>query len=71
MTLQPILDCAEDSFSNYDENRDVWMNVRGHCEGLLGAEDFWRYQELCDKDAFLLHLLCLIFSCILNLVLLR
>jgi len=28
------------------------MNVRGHCEGLLGAEDFWRYQELCDKDAF-------------------
>ena len=52
MTLQPILNCAEDSFSNYDENRDAWMNFRGHCEGLLGAEDFWRYQELCDKDAF-------------------
>ena len=52
MTLQPILDCAEDFFSNYDANRDEWMNVRGHCEGLLGAEDFWRYQELCDKDAF-------------------
>jgi len=52
MTLQAILDCAEDSFSSYDENRNVWMTIRGHCEGLLGAEDFWRYQELCDKDAF-------------------
>jgi hypothetical protein len=54
VTLQVILDCAEDSFSRYDENRDVWMTIRGHCEGLLviGAEDFWRYQELCDKDTF-------------------
>ena len=52
MTLQAILDCAEDSFSRYNENRNVWMTIRGHCEGLLGAEDYWRYHELCDKDVF-------------------
>jgi len=52
MTLQAILDCADDSFSRYNENRDVWMTIRGHCEGLLGAEDYWRYHELCDKDVF-------------------
>jgi hypothetical protein len=28
------------------------MTIRGHCEGLLGAEDYWRYRELCDKDVF-------------------
>ncbi len=52
MTLQAILDCAEDSFGHYDENCNVWMTIRSHCEDLLGAEDFWRYQELCDKLVF-------------------
>jgi len=28
------------------------MTIRSHCEGLLGAEDYWRYHELCDKDVF-------------------
>jgi hypothetical protein len=28
------------------------MNVRSHCEVLLGAEDFWRYQELINKEFF-------------------
>jgi hypothetical protein len=52
VTFQAILNCAEDSFGHYDENRNVWMTIRSLCEDLLGAEDFWRYQELCDKDAF-------------------
>jgi len=52
MTLQAILDCADEAFSRYDENRDVWMTIRGHCEGLLGAKDYWRCHKLCDKDVF-------------------
>ena len=52
MTLQAILDCPQASFDHYDENRDVWMNIRSHCEDLLCTEDFWRYQELCDKAVF-------------------
>ncbi len=50
--LQAILDCAEDSFGHYNENCNMWMTIRSHCEDLLGAEDFWRYQELCDKLVF-------------------
>ena len=52
MTLQAILDCADESFRRYDENRDVWMTIRGHCKGLLGEADYFRYHELCDKDVF-------------------
>ena len=52
MTLQAILDCTNKSFSRYDENHDVWMTIRGHCKGLLGAKDYWRYHELCNKDVF-------------------
>ncbi len=29
MTLQAILDCAEDSFSRYNENRNVWIFPKG------------------------------------------
>ncbi len=50
--MQVILDCAGESFRRYDENRDVWMTIRGHCKGLLGEEDYFRYHELCDKDVF-------------------
>ena len=28
------------------------MNVRNQCEVLLGSNDFWRYQELCEKEFF-------------------
>ena len=28
------------------------MNVRNQCEVLLGSNDFWRYQELCNKEFF-------------------
>ena len=28
------------------------MTIRGHCKGLLGTEDYFRYHELCDKDVF-------------------
>jgi len=28
------------------------MTIRSHCEDLLGTEDFWRYQDLCDKLVF-------------------
>ena len=52
MTLQAILDCAQASFDHYNENRDVWMNIRSHYEDLLWTEDFRRYQELCDRDVF-------------------
>ena len=52
MTLQAILDCAQVSFDHYDENRDMWMTIRSHCGDLLGTEDFWWYQELCEKDVF-------------------
>ena len=52
MTLQAILDCTQASFDHYDENRDVWVNIRSHCKDLLCTEDFWRYQELCDRDVF-------------------
>ena len=52
MTLRAILDCAEDSFSHNDENRDVWMAIRSQCEVLLGAKDFYRYQKLFQKDGF-------------------
>jgi hypothetical protein len=52
VTLQALLDCAGDSFHHYDENRDVWMTIRSHCQVLLSAEDFWRYQELIDKEYF-------------------
>jgi len=52
VTLQALLSCGADSFHHYDENREVWMNVRSHCEVLLGAEDFWRYQELINKEFF-------------------
>ena len=50
--MQAILDCADESFSCYDENCNVWRTIRGHCEGLLGAEDYWRYHELCEMDVF-------------------
>ena len=30
----------------------MWRTIRGHCEGLLGAEDYWRYHELCEMDVF-------------------
>ena len=52
MTLQAILDSADESFRRYDENRDVWMTIRGHCKSLLGEADYFRYHELCDKDVF-------------------
>ena len=52
MTLQAILDCAGASFDHFDENRVVWMEIRGHCEDLLGTEHFHRYQELFQKDGF-------------------
>ena len=52
MTLQAILNCAYASFHHYDENRDVWMEIRGHCEDLLGEEDLERYQELFNMDRF-------------------
>ena len=50
--MQAILDCANESFSRYDENRNVWMTIRGKCKGLLGEEDYCRYYELCDRDVF-------------------
>jgi hypothetical protein len=50
--LQAILDCSDASFDRYDENRDVWMEIRGHCEDLLGTEDYRRYQELSQEDGF-------------------
>ena len=50
--MQAILDCAYESFSRYDENRDVWMTIRSHCKDLLGTEDYCRYYELCDRDVF-------------------
>jgi len=28
------------------------MAIRGHCKGLLGEEDYFRYHELCDKEVF-------------------
>jgi len=28
------------------------MTIRSHCQVLLSAEDFWRYQELIDKEYF-------------------
>jgi len=52
MTLQAIPDCAYKSFSHYDENCDVWMTIRDHCNGLLGTEDYCRYHELCDREVF-------------------
>ena len=52
VTLQAILDCAQASFDHYDDNRDVWMNIRSHCKDLLCTEDFGRHQELCDRDVF-------------------
>ena len=52
MTLQAILDCADESFDRYDENRDLWMTIRDHCRGLLGDDDYGMYHELCDRDVF-------------------
>ena len=34
----------------YDENRDVWTTIRGHCKGLLSDNDYGKYHELCDRD---------------------
>jgi len=50
--LQAILDCAYESFKRYNENCDVWMTIRGHCKGLLGDKDYYRYHELCDREIF-------------------
>ena len=50
--MQAILDCADESFDRYDENRDVWMTIRSRCKGLLGTEDYCRYYELSERDVF-------------------
>ena len=50
--MQAILDCADASYDRYDENRDVWTTIRGHCKGLLGEEDYYRYYELCEEEVF-------------------
>jgi len=28
------------------------MTIRGHCKGLLGEEDYYRYYELCEEEVF-------------------
>ena len=50
--LQAILDCTYESFSRYDENRDMWTTIRCHCKGLLGTEDYCRSYELSERDVF-------------------
>ncbi len=55
MTLQAIIDCAHASFSFYNENQRVWSDIREVCVGLLSADAFERYQELCELGVFNKH----------------
>ena len=55
MTLQAIIDCAHASFLFYNENQRVWSDIREVCVGLLSADAFERYQELCKLDVFNKH----------------
>jgi hypothetical protein len=54
-TLQAIINCAHASFSFYTENMRVWLVIREVCMGLLSADAFRKYQELCDLDVFDKH----------------
>ena len=53
--MQAIIDCAHASFSFYTENMRVWSEIREVCTGLLSADAFEMYQELCDLDVFDKH----------------
>ena len=39
----------QSSFDHFKLNRDGWLLVRSYCQGLLGAEELERYQELYDE----------------------
>ena len=40
----------QSSFDHFKLNRDGWLLVRSYCQGLLGAEELERYQELYDES---------------------
>jgi hypothetical protein len=42
-------------FLFYNENQRVLSDIREVCVGLLSADAFERYQELCKLDAFNKH----------------
>jgi hypothetical protein len=49
VTLQAILNWEQALFDHFELNRDGWSLVRSYCQGLLGSEELYRYQELYDK----------------------
>jgi hypothetical protein len=50
--LQAIIDCAHASFEFYTENMSVWSEIREVCIGLLSADAFRKFQELCNLEVF-------------------